>query len=79
MEDVEEDNYEAVVAVHSNLSDTAPQDAGTSLNREAFKTQLIKCLELGVVIGVVMACCSVFYSIYGHIPLTSLCGAVLTM
>ena len=32
---------------------------------------LIKCLELGVAMGVAMECCSVFYTfvIYGHFPL----------
>ena len=44
--------------VHSNLTDTDLQGAGTSLNQAAFFK--IKCLELGVVIGVAMACCSVF-------------------
>ena len=63
--------------IHSILSDMDPQDAGTSLNRAAFK---IKSLELGVVIGVAMTCCCVFYTFpylrtfptYGH-PLVPRC------
>ena len=64
--------------VHSILSDTNPQDAGTSLNRADIL--LIKSLDLGVVVGVAMTCCCVFYTFsylrtfptYGH-PLVPRC------
>ena len=47
-----------------------PQDAGISLNRATFKRHFVnKCLELGVVIGMAMACCSVMN--YSHLQAPS--------
>ena len=51
---------------------TPKMQAPPSTGQPSKDILLIKCLELGVVIGVAMACCSVFYAflIYGHFPLT---------